>query len=141
MPVLRQKAFTLIEVMVALAIVAISLAIIMTAISEGLGTARDLRDRTFAIWIAQNKISELRLANSIPEVGETSGEIQFGHQDWLWEASVTESGVENLLRVDVAVSHVDSEEVVRTVTGFVGEPHPPGQSNGLWSSLGAGAQN
>jgi general secretion pathway protein I len=93
-----------------------------------------MKDRTYASWIAQNKIAELRLSNIVPEVSEDSGEVEYAGLEWTWRSTISETGVENLYRVDVAVSFVDSDAVIRTVTGFIGEPGIPGQSNIAWTS-------
>lgn len=130
----RQAGFTLIEVMVALAIAAISLAAVTAAVSQMVDAANSLRNRTYASWIAQNKIAELRLANVVPEVSEDSDTIEFAGLDWTWRATISDTGVENLFRVDVAVSFAGSDDVIRTVTGFIGEPSIPGQSNIAWTS-------
>lgn len=127
------SGFTLIEVMVALAIAALSLAAVAAAISQMVDAATSMRERTYASWIAQNKIAELRLANVVPDVSENSGEVDYAGRSWAWRAKISETGVENLFRVDVAVLHADSEDVIRTVTGFIGEPGIPGQSNLAWT--------
>jgi general secretion pathway protein I len=93
-----------------------------------------MRDRTYASWIAQNKIVELRLSGSTPEVSTTTGELEYGNNQWSWRAVVSETGIENFMRIDVSVSYADSDYVVRTVTGFVGEPIAPGVSNRQWLS-------
>jgi len=93
-----------------------------------------MRDRTFASWIAQNKIAEMRLAGVIPEVGESSGEVDYANTTWAWTANVSETGVENLLKVDVSVSYAGVDDRIRQVTGFIGEPVAPGQSNLAWDS-------
>jgi len=129
----RQHAFTLVEVMVALAIIALSLTAVAAKMGRMIDTSNAMRERTFASWIAQNKITELRLANVIPEVTATSGEVDYANSTWGWRAVVSESGIENLYRVDVAISYVDSDDVIRTVTGFIGEPVPLGQSNRSWN--------
>ncbi|MGH8193848.1 MAG: type II secretion system minor pseudopilin GspI [Woeseiaceae bacterium] len=126
--------FTLIEVMVALAIAALSLAAVAAAISQMVDAATSMRERTYASWIAQNRIAQLRLANVVPEVSENSGELQYAGRSWTWRSTISETDVENLFRVDVTVLLADSEEVVRTVTGFIGEPGIPGQSNLAWTS-------
>lgn len=132
-PARGARGFTLIEVLVALAIAALSLSAVAAAVSQMVGAATTMKDRTFAAWIAQNKITELRLANVIPEVSETTGTIEYGGREWGWRAVVSDTGVENLFRVDVSVSEADSEDVIRTVSGFIGEPVIPGQSNIAWS--------
>ena len=129
----RSRGFTIIEVMVALAIVAFSLTAIAASMGQMIDTANAMRERTYASWIAQNKIAELRLANIIPEVSSTSGEIEYAGTEWAWRAVISETGVENLFRVDVTVSYPGDDDGVRTVTGFIGEPTVPGQSNRSWN--------
>jgi general secretion pathway protein I len=129
----RQSAgFTLIEVMVALAIVGLSLGAVAASVSQMVDAATAMRERTYASWIAQNKIAELRLANVVPEVSDTSGELEFAGLEWAWRANISETGVENLFRVDVAISYPGSDGVIRTVSGFIGEPGIPGESNRAW---------
>ena len=96
--------------------------------------SNSMRERTYASWIAQNKIAELRLANVVPEAGSSSGETNYANVDWAWRAVVEETGVENLFRVDVTVSLAGSDYDVRTVTGFIGTPVAPGQANLIWGS-------
>jgi general secretion pathway protein I len=129
----RTAGFTLVEVMVALAIAGLSLAAVAASISQMIQAGSAMQERTYASWIAQNKITELRLSNELPEVSESNGEVEFAALEWAWSATISESGVENLFRVDVEVSHAGSDDVIRTVTGFIGEPAVPGESNRAWS--------
>ena len=122
----------MIEVMVALAIVALSLTAVAASMNQMIDSANTMRERTYASWIAQNRITEMRLANTIPEVSTSSGELEFGHAEWTWRAIVSETGVENFMRVDVTVARVDSDYVIGTVTGFIGEPVVPGRANAQW---------
>ena len=82
--------------------------------------------------------NEMRLANVIPEVTTTSGDVEYAERSWRWRAVVSETGIENLYRVDVEISSADSNAIIRKVTGFIGEPVIPGQSNRAWSR---GSQN
>ena len=126
----RRRGFTLLEVMIALTIVAFSLTAIAATMNQMIDAANAMRERTYASWIAQNKIAELRLANVIPDVSSTSGEVDYANTQWSWRAVVSETGIENFFRVDVYVSLAGSEYNIRTVTGFIGEPVPAGQANG-----------
>ncbi len=129
----RQQGFSLLEVLVAVGILAVSLLAVASLTGDMLNTATSMWERTYAHWIAQNKITELRLENTIPEVNVTSGEVEFANRDWAWEATVSETGVENLFRVDVTVTLAGVDGGGRTVTGFIGEPIPIGGSNRVWS--------
>ncbi len=129
----RAAGFTLVEVMVALAIAGLSLAAVAASISQMVDAGSAMRQRTYASWIAQNKIAELRLANVVPEVSSTTGEVEYAAQEWAWRATISETGVENLFRVEVEVSIAGSDDVIRTVTGFIGEPGIPGESNRAWT--------
>jgi general secretion pathway protein I len=128
----RVRGFTLIEVMVALAIAALALGTVAAAISQMVESATSMQQRTYADWIAQNQIARLRLANVVPEVGENSDDVEYANREWTWRATISETGVENLFRVDVDVSLAGSDDVIRRVTGFIGEPGIPGQSNLAW---------
>lgn len=129
----RTAGFTLVEVMVALAIAGLSLAAVAASISQMVDAGAAMQERTYASWIAQNKITELRLANVVPEVSQTNGELQYAALEWAWRATISETGVENLFRVEVAVSYAGSDDIIRTVTGFIGEPGVPGESNRAWA--------
>ena len=127
------KGFTLLEVMVAVAIIALSLMAVATQMSEMIDKSTSMREKTYASWIAQNKIAELRLANVIPEITSTSGEIEYANSTWYWRAEISESGIENLFRANVTVFYPSPDTKVRMVTGFIGEPVITGQSNRSWN--------
>jgi general secretion pathway protein I len=129
---MKSRGFTLLEVLVALTIVALSLTAVAASMNQMIDAATTMRDRTYASWIAQNKITELRLSNVVPEVGTSTGEVEFGNADWEWRVVVSESGIEDFMRIDVSVSLLGEDYVIRTVTGFVGEPIVAGRRNGIY---------
>ena len=132
MPRKTSRGFTLIEVMVALTIVALSLTAVTAAMSQMIDAGNTMRDRTYASWIAQNRIAELRLSSTTPDVGNSNGEVEYANAEWAWRAVVSETGVDDLYRIDVEVSFAGSEYVIRTVTGFVGPPGVGSNANSLW---------
>lgn len=139
LPRRRQRGFTLIEVLVALLIISISLTAIAVTMGSMLDTASSLRERTYASWIAQNRLVEIRAAGAVPEVGESSGDLDYANTEWEWRSVISETGIENLMRIDVSVFRPGAEDPVRSVTGFAGEPVIPGQANRIWIA-GAGGR-
>ncbi|MEM8817569.1 MAG: type II secretion system minor pseudopilin GspI [Pseudomonadota bacterium] len=129
-----ERGLTLIEVMVALIVISLALTAAMVSIGQVTSSAKSMRDRTYASWIGQNRLAEYRLAGELPETGRSDGEIEYAGVDWAWEADISETGVDNLLRIDVSVSAPGAEDSVWTVTGFIGEPTIPGQANRAWAS-------
>ena len=132
----KQRAFTLIEVMVALVILALA----MTAVSRGMGqfaqAAYFMETKTLASWIAANKITEYSLATSWPQLGDQEGEVEFASQNWRWRAVVEETQVENLRRVEVTVSLVDEpERELHKLSGLVEPPAPPGIGVTPWQAV------
>ena len=130
----QSRGFTLIEVVVALAIAAISLGALVASVSQMVDASGSMQQRTYASWIGQNRVTEMRLANAIPDVSTTTDEVTFGGLEWEVESTVSETGVENLYRVDVSVTLIGDENPSGVVTGFIGEPTNPGDANAAWAS-------
>jgi len=129
----HELGFTLLEVLIALMVISISLVAIAGEMISMLNAANTMQERTYASWIAHNKVTEMRLANVVPEVSTSSGELEYANREWAWRAVVSETGVENLFRVDVTISYPGGDPIMRPITGFIGEPVPPGQSNRSWN--------
>jgi general secretion pathway protein I len=118
----EQHGFTLIEVVVALAIVAIGMLAVFKTIGDSVNNVEALRDRSFAGWIADNRIAEIRLSGQMPSVEETAGEVEFAGRRWHWVTKVSQTQVEGLRRIDVSVRRDGDPEDSSLVTlaGFVG---------------------
>lgn len=117
-----QRGFTLIEVVVALAIVAIGMLAVFKTIGDSVNNVEALRDRSFAGWIADNRITEIRLSGQLPSVEETAGEIEFAGRQWHWVTKVSQTQVQGMRRIDVSVRRDGDPEDSSLVTlaGFVG---------------------
>ena len=117
----KNSGFTLIEVMIALAIVAISLGSAIAITSQDIMRADSMQHRAYANWIAQNKLTEARINNIKPNVGIQNGFIIFAGNNWQWETNISETGIDDLYRMDVAVSIEYRELPARTITGFIND--------------------
>lgn len=103
----RNRGFTLLEVLVALAIVVLGMAALLSALSSAADSSIYLRDKTFAEWVALNRIEEVRLALQRPRKGESEGEMELAGRKWQWKQEVLETEVKGILRIDVRVRPSD----------------------------------
>ena len=96
-----QRGFTLLEVLVALAIFATVAAAVLTASVRSLQNAARLEDKTLAGWIADNRLTELQLASSPPAPGRDSRELSFAGRQWLLYSETVITSDPGLRRVSV----------------------------------------
>jgi general secretion pathway protein I len=119
----RQRAFTLIEVLVAVVVVSMGTLAIAGQIGQSARNARLIQAKTLGTWIAMNKITELRLVEGVPDAGRDDGEIEFAGRDWVWESEIkSPSGdVENFMRIEVNVALANEpDEIIADAIGFIG---------------------
>jgi general secretion pathway protein I len=116
------RGFTLIEVVVALAIVAVGMLAVFKTIGDTVHNVADLRDRSFATWIADNRITELRISGEMPSVEQTAGQVEYAGRRWHWVTKVSQTQVQGLRRVDVTVRRDEDPEDASLVSlaGFMG---------------------
>jgi general secretion pathway protein I len=120
----RAKGFTLLEVLVALAIVAMGMAALMAALSSAADSSIYLRDKTFAEWVALNRIEEVRLALQRPSKGKSDGDVDFAGIKWKWEQEILETEVKGIMRIDVRVKPASIQgdsNWYTTMTGLTGD--------------------
>jgi general secretion pathway protein I len=124
----RPGGFTLLEVLVALAIFAIVAAVVLTAAGRSVNNAGRLEALTLASWIADNRLTELQLQQPPPSIGREDLELEFGGRQWQTLSEVETSGTPGLLRIRVWVAAVASrrgndglieQRAVTSLTGFV----------------------
>ena len=133
----RARGFTLIEVMVALVIVALGLSALISTTVRVIGDSYTYRERALALYVGLNVITEMRLGDELPDLRETEEEIEFANTDWLYTARVVETELETLRRVEVDVALAETPDViVRSVLGFVGNPRTSDDANLVWSGAG-----
>ncbi|MCJ7555707.1 MAG: type II secretion system minor pseudopilin GspI [Gammaproteobacteria bacterium] len=135
------QGFTLVEVLVALLVVAVGLGAVFLSLNQHIYNATYLREKTLASWVAENRMTTVRLAASTPEVAETTGDEEMGEIRWRWTQKVSETGVANLSRIDISVSndlHPDTSLI--NLSGFVGAPVPTSNADGNWAGAPSGQE-
>lgn len=122
----RQAGFTLIEVLVALLVFALIATAAAQVGSQYIGSFERIRDKTLASWIAENHLTELRLADSAPEVSENDKELDYGQYHWQMTTKVSATEEASIRRIDVTVAKYpgqqDDPQPVLTMSGFIRVP-------------------
>jgi len=104
----RRRGFTLIEVLVALAIVTVGMAALLGTLTSSADTVAYLRDKTFANWVALNQIALVRISGQLPAPGKSDGDADFAGRKWHWHQDVTTTQVPGMVRMDVSVRPADA---------------------------------
>lgn len=82
------RGFTLLEVLVALAILGVALAALVRVGGDSARTAVYLRDRSDAHWAAMNVMTRLRTGMLEPAAGTRRGSEVLGDREWFWEVAM-----------------------------------------------------
>jgi general secretion pathway protein I len=112
-----KQGFTLLEVMVALAILAITLVIIFSQQAVGIKAGNEARIITKATFVAQERMAGLITQDRLP-IGEEEGEVQDAIPPMKWKQMVEESAIEGMKKIIVLVlwKEGDRDRDVRLVT-------------------------
>ncbi len=104
----RDRGFTLIETLVALAIVAIALAAALRATLANVDAVTEMKTRTQAAWVASNVINQMVAQKAFPELGAKEGKAMQGQSGFVWRQEVTVTPNYSFRRVEVKVFLPDS---------------------------------
>ncbi len=117
--------FTLVEILVALAIVAIALTAGMRALAQATDTASALKARTLALWVAQNRLAAAQIATPWPALGNYTGDASQAGARFVWQANVATTPNPAFRRIEIAVAEPQAPEyVLARLVGFLGNPEP-----------------
>lgn len=127
LPLSRQRAFTLLEVLVALAIFATVAAAVLTAAASSVRNAARLEEKALAGWIADNQLVELQLQRPSPGTGRNQREIRYAGRDWQLQETIDSTSDPAMRRVTLWVAPRDrrssdsiEERASLVLTGFIG---------------------
>ncbi|MGA9342793.1 MAG: type II secretion system minor pseudopilin GspI [Rhodanobacteraceae bacterium] len=115
------RAFTLIEVLIALAVIALALLALTRTASMQVSSFDGLRERTLAGWVASNVLAETRLASVLPGTGRSDGQVEFANRQWRWTRDVKTTPDASIRRIDLVVYLDQASDPSATLTGFVSE--------------------
>ena len=113
-PMKTTKGFTLIEVMVALAVFAIAMISLMSAMQSSAHNLEGLRNRTIAQWIVSNRFVGIESTGIIPTESNKVEKLQFGGVDspreWVVRIQVIKTGMGNIRDVRISAGEPGEKE-------------------------------
>ncbi len=121
---LRLGGFTLIEVLVALAILAIALAAAARAANVATDSAQETRLRTLATWVAQNRVAEMQATRAFPSTGTVSGRSGMAGIEFEWQQVTTATPNAAFRKVELKVLRPAQTQSLFTLNAYL--VRPPG---------------
>ena len=117
---MKARGFTLIEMLVALAILAIALAATYRAMSGAVDNAGELRLRLLADWVAENRLAAVRAEKRLPAVGEQSGTEEQAGITFHWRQQVSQTLNPHFRRIEIRVTRgADAAHAEALLVGYL----------------------
>lgn len=111
--------FTLIEVMVALTIIAISLSALLNSSGTQANSVGYLKNKTIAHWVAVNELTQLRINKEFPDLGEKKSSTEMANYKWHWKRTTKKTEDEDARQITFTV-YTDKEHLnnLSTLIGY-----------------------
>ncbi len=118
----RSQGFTLLEVLVALAILAVCMAAVARAAGSGSRHVEAMRERTLADWVAQNRLALHTARGDWLPVGIQHGEEPQAGQHFTWREEVSATPNPTMRRIVVSVyAPNEPDHPLRQMTSYLVE--------------------
>ncbi len=125
-----QQGFTLLEVIIAIGLIAIALPALLFSMAEVSNKVADANRDSMAQWVAYNQLEIVKLEYRLTEKllkGESSGEAEMGGQRWSWSVVSEQSELPGMWRVTASAGLGDQDPM--SVVGFIRAAEEANQRN------------
>ena len=118
------QGFTLLEILVALTILALGLAAASRVSINATDSASALRDRLLATWVAENQAAWLHASRQWPAPGSSNGLSRMGERDFVWQQQTSTAAQDRFRRFELTVRAVEAPEsdVLANFVGYLEHP-------------------
>ena len=115
-----RNGFTLLEILIALTILAVALSAAMRVAGGSTNIVSEQKQRTLALWVAQNRLAEHRARGDWPDMGVSEGEIEQAGIKMRWQETVSGTPRSDFRRIEVLVFGAGSKDyALAELTGFL----------------------
>ena len=104
------NGFTLLEILVALAILAVALSAAMRVAGGSTNIVSEQKQRTLALWVAQNRLAEHRARGDWPDMGGSEGEVEQAGVKMRWQETVSGTPRADFRRIEVRVYGIERKD-------------------------------
>ena len=115
----RKSGFTLIEVLLALAVIAIALTALLKATSQVVKNTARIKDKSISHWVAMQGVTAIQLGlipvNVNQEITETTNMLG---QQWYWRALLTATTIQHTQKITITVSNKASGPFIDPLIAF-----------------------
>ena len=118
---MKQRGFTLLEVVIAGAIVAIAVVSVVQAAGTYTKNIAYMRDKVLAQWVANNVMTQYLLEKTKPRKGSEEGREDMAGREWNWQRELAETPTPGMFKITVSVSRGESEHALVSLSSFVGD--------------------
>ncbi|KAF7598704.1 MAG: type II secretion system protein GspI [Candidatus Dactylopiibacterium carminicum] len=119
MQIRPERGFTLLETVIALAVISIALGAAIRAASFGADKAFELQQRTVAGWVASNVINQLLATRNFPEMGALDGTATQGEYQFIWRQETSATPNLSFRRVEVKVFAENGEDLYARQVSYI----------------------
>jgi general secretion pathway protein I len=108
--ILRARGFTLLEVLIALAILAVSAAAVLRQTQLGVQQQQQLELKSYALWLADDTVADIAAKPQWPALGRSTRRTKLRDQQWEITTEVQSTDAADIRRIEVSVRLADSPE-------------------------------
>lgn len=117
-----RRGFTLVEVLIALVILAIALAAAARAANIATTGAEESKLRTLATWVAQNRVALLNATRSFVPAGTTSGKSSMAGIDFEWQQTASDTPNAAFRKIELRVFRPNDPQTLTSLTAYLVRP-------------------
>lgn len=121
---IKQRGFTLIEIIISLVVISVALGAVIATTGNSVKHGAHIKEKTIALWVAENAIAEISITNPWPSSGLKSDKAKMAGKLWFIKSDIKQTPDINIRRMDLSVySDEKTEDKVVSLTSYLVKPH------------------
>lgn len=116
----KTLGFTLIEVMLAMAVFSIAGIALLSAATNNARNIGYLEDKMFANWVASNQLVATHLEEKWPPKNNLKGEVELAGRAWFWQQKVTKTTDKDMREIVMEIRLKETDKLaISSLTTYV----------------------